>query len=193
MTRGRIVCFGDSNTYGYDPSGYLGSCYPDFIPWTKQLEQSGYDVVNLGMNGRTIPSGSLIADVATMCKSYEPYSLLVIMLGTNDLLLGQPLSLIAEKMDRFLASLTTRLPSGKILLIGPPAMQAGSWVRDPVVLESSRHFFARYAPVAKKYGVQAADAKEWEVEIAGDGIHLTPSGHAAFARGLLALLRKTGI
>ena len=31
--RRRLLCYGDSNTYGYDPRSYLGGRYPDSIRW----------------------------------------------------------------------------------------------------------------------------------------------------------------
>lgn len=34
----RIICFGVSNTYGYDPCSYLGGRYPKSLRWTGRLE-----------------------------------------------------------------------------------------------------------------------------------------------------------
>ena len=43
----KILCFGDSNTYGYDPRGYFGGRYDD--RWPEVLAAlTGWDVVNLG-------------------------------------------------------------------------------------------------------------------------------------------------
>ena len=51
----RIVCFGDSNTYGYDPRGYFGDRYDVEDRWTDLLsKQTGYEVINAGANGREI-------------------------------------------------------------------------------------------------------------------------------------------
>ena len=35
---GPMLCFGDSNTYGYDPRSYLGSRYPTEERWTGILK-----------------------------------------------------------------------------------------------------------------------------------------------------------
>ena len=35
MTRRRVLCFGDSNTYGYDPRSFFGGRYPG--RWTDLL------------------------------------------------------------------------------------------------------------------------------------------------------------
>ena len=48
----RILCYGDSNPYGYDPSAYLGGRYPEDVRWTGLLKRAGWVVVNEGQNGR---------------------------------------------------------------------------------------------------------------------------------------------
>lgn len=53
----RIICIGDSNTYGYDPAAFGGARYPDGVRWTSRLG-SAWDIQNLGENGREIPSSS---------------------------------------------------------------------------------------------------------------------------------------
>ena len=51
----KIICYGDSNTYG--ACGFVGGRHHADIRWTGILQNSGlYDVVNLGENGREIPS-----------------------------------------------------------------------------------------------------------------------------------------
>lgn len=50
-----LLCYGDSNTYGYDPRSYLGERYPRSVRWTGLLAEEGYTVRNEGMNGRSIP------------------------------------------------------------------------------------------------------------------------------------------
>ncbi len=85
----RIVCFGDSNTYGYDPRSYFGGRYQDGKRWTSLIAREGYDAVNAGANGREIPaSDSSMKNAADLICSYAPFDLLLIMLGTNDLLSG---------------------------------------------------------------------------------------------------------
>ena len=49
----KILCIGDSNTYGYDPRSYLGDRYPAEVRWTDRLNK--WDVINCGVNGMTVP------------------------------------------------------------------------------------------------------------------------------------------
>ena len=43
----QIVCFGDSNTYGYDPRSYLGSRYPADGRWVDLLAEKIMDRLKL--------------------------------------------------------------------------------------------------------------------------------------------------
>lgn len=80
----RILCYGDSNTYGYDPRSYLGGRYPETIRWTGLLKRAGWEAVNKGKNGREIPED--IQDVAWGVVQAFPVDIVAIMLGGNDLL-----------------------------------------------------------------------------------------------------------
>ena len=52
----KLFCFGDSNTYGYDPRSPLGERYPAAYRWVDLLaEKLDCSVVNAGENGREIP------------------------------------------------------------------------------------------------------------------------------------------
>ena len=54
-----VICFGDSNTYGYDPRGYFGGRYDAGSRWVDILaEETGWTVCNIGQNGREIPAAA---------------------------------------------------------------------------------------------------------------------------------------
>lgn len=48
----RILCYGDSNTYGYDPRGFFGDRYPKESRWVDILAQrTGWQIQNaIGRN-----------------------------------------------------------------------------------------------------------------------------------------------
>ena len=55
----RILCFGDSNTYGYDPRGFFSDRYGDMDRWVDLFaKQTGHEWINAGVNGRKIPRSS---------------------------------------------------------------------------------------------------------------------------------------
>ena len=77
----KVICFGDSNTYGYDPRSYFGGRYGADSRWVDILAaQTGWTISNIGQNGREIPSSAPTFPADT--------DLLIVMLGTNDLLQG---------------------------------------------------------------------------------------------------------
>ena len=88
-----ILCYGDSNTYGYDPS--CGLRYPENIRWTGRLAKilgSEYKIVEEGCNGRTTIFDDPIEgwkngrDYLRPClNSHKPVDIVIMMLGSNDM------------------------------------------------------------------------------------------------------------
>ena len=55
MNKFKIVCYGDSNTWGYNPAEN-GSRYDDDIRWTQRLQNklgNDFQVIEEGFSGRT--------------------------------------------------------------------------------------------------------------------------------------------
>lgn len=180
----RIVCFGDSNTYGYDPRGYFGDRYGAEDRWTDLLaKQTGYEVINGGANGRQIPRSSYTLRLLT---EHTPVDIFLIMLGTNDLLQGVTAKEVATRMETFLTSL---LPYTKqILLVAPPPMKRGAWVpTDELVIESI-YLAEEYSLLAKKLNIPFVDTRHWNIELTFDGVHFTEVGHHSFAVRLIECL-----
>ena len=89
----RILCYGDSNTWGFIPG--TGERYPADVRWPGVLAAllgRGVHVVENGINGRT----TAIDDPGYPCRNgkeglgyallaEKPFDLVILMLGTNDL------------------------------------------------------------------------------------------------------------
>ena len=176
----KVICFGDSNTYGYDPRSYFGGRYDADSRWVDILTtETGWTVCNMGQNGREIPSSAPSFPADT--------ELLIIMLGTNDLLQGRSPEQAAERLERFLSGIS--LDRKKILLIAPPSVTLGAWVPNLQLIDDS-HAFAQLCQVlAERMGIRFADAGMWNISLAYDGVHFTEQGHKAFAAGLLEELK----
>jgi len=88
----RILCYGDSNTYGYIPTG---GRYDEHTRWPMRMQDvlgEGYAVVEEGFNGRTcvfddpVEGGfkSGVSYLPPCLMSHNPLDAVIIMLGCND-------------------------------------------------------------------------------------------------------------
>jgi len=86
-----IVCFGDSNTWGFDPAS--GERFPADVRWPGVLRAQlggGYQVIEEGLNGRTTtvddplqPHRNGLTYLPPCLESHKPLDLVTIMLGTT--------------------------------------------------------------------------------------------------------------
>ena len=176
----RILCFGDSNTYGYDPRGFFGDRYGAEDRWVDLLvKQTGHDCINAGANGREIPRNPYALRLLT---EHAPVDIFLVMLGTNDLLQGATAKESAARMEAFLNPL---LPHCKqFLLVAPPPMKRGVWVPSDALVTESIYLAEEYKLLAEKLNIPFVDTRHWNIEFAFDGVHFTEAGHHAFAENL---------
>ena len=88
-----VLCYGDSNTYGYIPE--TGMRYPRDIRYPGRLQLllgEDYAVIEEGCNGRTTIHDDPIdgwkngLDYLKPClNSHKPVDIVILMLGSNDL------------------------------------------------------------------------------------------------------------
>ncbi len=199
--KGTIICYGDSNTYGYDPRSFMGGRYEENFRWTEILQKtSGYKVINCGLNGRCTPY--YLPEVEAVCSQLHAWKeepgpvWLWIMLGTNDLLHipGMTAQGACQRMERFLQKLLAceEVASGaiRLRLIAPVCLQRGQWVETDALCEESRKVGGLYEELAKRLDIAFADAAKWGVELVFDGVHFSEKGNAQFAKGALKLLSE---
>ena len=188
----KALFFGDSNTYGYDPRSFLSDRYPDENCWTTHLEQAGHHVLNYGMNGREIPYRPPTIESAVRAFSAERADLLLIMLGSNDLLMqvSYHAEQVADRMDAFLQAIRRDLPEQPTLLLSPVPLGSGTWVQEERLLRESARLAPLYAALAQKHSVDFVDTAQWDVPLTFDGVHFSTQGHLRFSAGLLAWLNS---
>ena len=173
----KLVCFGDSNTFGYNPCAKFGECYNN--RWTDILaEISGWEVLNEGVNGREVPDEPAWVDDDT--------DFLVVMLGTNDLLQLDTPEATAARMEKFL----NIEHKEKLVLIAPPPMVPGEWVQDDELLEDSRRLAKLYQCIAERLGIRYFNAGEWNILLGFDGVHFKEEAQSVFAEALYRELMK---
>jgi lysophospholipase L1-like esterase len=189
-----IVCFGDSNTWGYDPA--TQDRFPADVRWTGVLQRTlgdGFRVIEEGLNGRTTnvddplsPHRNGLDYLVPCLESHMPLDLVTIMLGTNDLKtrFGRSGSDIAEAAALLAGTARALLvgPGGgtpQVLLIAPPPV-AKLTDYDEMLAgaeEKSRRFARHFPTYAAWYGVPVLDAGAVIRSSDLDGIHFEADEH----------------
>jgi lysophospholipase L1-like esterase len=204
-----VLCYGDSNTWGYDPS--TQGRYPRQVRWPGVLRRElgeGYLVIEEGLNGRTTVWDDPIEGykngrsyLIPCLETHKPIDLVVILLGTNDLKMRFSVSafdiangagVLVDVVQKSAAGPGDRAP--QVLLLAPPPVSRLSDFAEMFegAAPKSRRFAAHYRRVAEERGCAVLDTSEWIVSSDLDGIHLEESEHAklgkAVARKVRALL-----
>ena len=196
-----VLCYGDSNTYGYDPD--TGGRYPHEKRWTTILGEllgSRYEVIAEGLNGRTTaydrPDAAWkngASSFAACMGTHKPVDFLIIMLGTNDCNADLGLSAvdIAEGMETLVRLAEENAPAlqgyaPQIIVAAPSAIRedfSNSPFADnltPESVQKSRDIAPLYKEIAERHGCIFVSA-EGTAEVSRDCEHLTEEGHRKLA------------
>ncbi|MBR3056850.1 MAG: SGNH/GDSL hydrolase family protein [Clostridiales bacterium] len=205
-----VLCYGDSNTYGYVPE--TGLRYPKNIRWTGRLAEllgDEYIVIEEGCNGRTTVTDDPVEgwknglDYLRPClNSHKPVDIVVLMLGTNDLkeVFHLDAKQIAENAGILVDVIleTTKAKQGfvpEIVLVSPPEIGKGmpqsvfSSAFAPESIEESKKFSQYYQAVAEKKGCIFLDAARYIYPSDVDSLHLTEEGHRILAKQVAKKIR----
>lgn len=202
-----ILCFGDSNTWGYNPS--TKERYPAGTRWTGVLQRElGADVrvIEEGQNGRTTVWDDPVeghkngrAYLAPCLESHHPLELVVLMLGTNDSKprfsvpacdIGYSIHWLLDDIQRSGAGPRGRPPA--VILVSPPPVGKLSEFAELFAgsEEKSRKLAPLYRDVAEACGCDFLDAAEVVVTSDVDGVHLEPQAHEALGKAVAARVRE---
>ncbi len=196
-----VLCFGDSNTWGYEP--LVARRYPADVRWTGVLQNSlgdGFRVIEEGLNGRTNvtneeerPIRSGLDVLPILLESHRPLDLVVIMLGTNDLkhvfdLSAEQIADGARQVCRCVIDceyLVANPP--QILLISPTHVELVTAEEQDLfigAIDKSRELAGHYQAVAEDLGIHFLDASKIVVKTDLDGVHWDANQHHDFGKAL---------
>lgn len=182
----KLYCYGDSNTYGYDPRGFWENRYDPEDRWCDCLAaKTGWQVLNFGENGRCIPASPWeYAALAASLRETEPDSL-VIFLGSNDLLLGLSPEEAGSRMETLVSALGEDFPALPLTLIAPPRIR----IPGEGIQEALKALWDRYAALARDNQISYVQTQD--LALSPDGVRLSPEGHRMLC-DLLALTLRRG-
>lgn len=193
----QIVCFGDSNTWGYNPCN--GERLAWGVRWTSILQDrfSGKNIriIEEGLCGRTtifddpLRPGRKGIDLFPVILETHCPSNIVIMIGTNDCktVYGASPDVIGKGIIRLLKQARQILPHSNILLISPIYLGDDVWKNefDPEFssesVKVSQKLKEVYMNIAKDYNVDFLAASDYAKCSEDDQEHMGPQGHKALA------------
>ncbi len=207
MKKFRILCYGDSNTYGFIPG--RGGRYNCHTRWPGRLQEllgGGYQIIEEGLCGRTTvyedrtePGRRGLDQIQNAVEKNSPLDLLIIMLGSNDckVQFGASATEIAEGLRQVAKKAKDdRTESFRILLVVPAAMtervmHSGFGTEfDRRSVEVSKELAREYKALAEKYGWGFLDGTKATQVSEIDGLHLDAQGHGRLAEAVLEWIKN---
>ena len=210
MKNKRILCFGDSNTWGWMP--LKATRYPDDVRWTGVMAAElgeGYTVIEDGISGRLTATddpyhpyfNGRTALPYSLLSSY-PLDLVILFLGTNDIKYTEPYRAAngIEALISDVRNATVRFDSyspmyegePKILVVLPTAIGPDIARVNPTsdlrwAYERSLELGPAIRKMADLYGVETLNAADFAAPSETDAVHFTAEGHHALG---VAMARK---
>lgn len=207
-----ILCYGDSNTYGFNPAN--GLRYPKSVRWTGRLQEllgNNYMVIEEGCNGRT----TIFDDpydgwknglnyLKPCLNSHKPIDIVILMLGSNDLKntfhasaeeISNGAKRLIEEIYDFAGQKQAFFP--EVILVSPPiigddiATSAFQFAFDESAIVRSKEFAKYYQEVAKTMDCSFFDAAKHVTSSKLDSLHLMPEEHEKLANGLAEFIKNT--
>lgn len=190
-----ILCYGDSNTWGYNPAKQ--ERYPLNVRWPGVLREElgeGYWVIEEGQNGRTTVWNDPIESyrngkhyLIPCLETHCPLDLVILMLGTNDLKrrfslasydIARGISVLIDIIHKSNAGLDSAAP--RVLLLAPPPLGrlADEEAKKFEGAEVKSRLLAKYyAQVTQEHRCVFLDTSEVITSSDIDGVHLEASEH----------------
>jgi lysophospholipase L1-like esterase len=206
MEKIRILCYGDSNTWGYI-SGSDHQRYGIGERWTSILENllgNKYKIIEEGLNSRTLTSNDIRPGkegkngyeyLLPCLDTHDPIDLVILMLGTNELknTYNKTAKEIGEMLEEYFVKTILNRKSQckdtypKLLLVTPPIVNEDVEYKKEDnkykgASKKSKELNNIYKEIATKYNCYFLSNKGLETGV--DGVHLTEESHTLLANKL---------
>ncbi|MBQ3642347.1 hypothetical protein II906_10565 [bacterium] len=198
-----ILCYGDSNTFGYNPKD--NSRYDENTRWTAVLQKNlgaEYKVINEGMPNRTgfvdNPEGFLYSSQKhfpeVLSKTDSVY-ILILAIGTNDLMFQYNITF--DTVEKGLNKLikTAKEKTNNIIIIPPTIMTENvlngffSAMFDETSIIKSKEVSGIYKQIADKNHCRYFDINEFAMPSDVDGLHYDENLHKLIADKLTEFIK----
>lgn len=200
----RILCFGDSNTWGYIPNSNHNR-FSNEIRFPKVLQTllgGNYEIIEEGLNSRTLVNEDLrpgkegrngSAYIIPCIDSHDPIDLVVIMLGTNELKHSNnnTAETIGKLFSKYFVEVIINRKSQfngscpELLIISLPLINENTAYASERYIggtRKSKELKAIYKKIAEDNNCHYISATE--LKVGEDGVHLTADSHLELAKKL---------
>lgn len=202
-----VLCFGDSNTWGYNPAD--GSRFPWEVRWTGRLQEAlredGIRILEEGLCGRTTifedplrlgRKGTGLFPV--LLETHGQPDVIVLMLGTNDCktVFSASAEVIGKGVARLLEQAGQASPGSRVLVVSPIWLGERVWEEgfdpefSPESVEVSKRLGAVYQRVAARYGAEFLRASDYVKCSQEDQEHMDAANHRIFAEVIADRIRQ---
>lgn len=207
----RILCFGDSLTWGFEP----GSSHQRFASdkrWTGVLQNTlgdNFEVIEEGLNSRGIENGDprpwkkgrRALDYIIPClDTHDPIDYVIVLLGTNELQyeMNQTPEDIKKSMGKLLEVIANRKSQmrkvkPKIILLAPPLVNDSSVYaskddRYKLASEKSEKLGKKFEELAKELRIEFLNLSKF-TETGIDGVHINEESHKIVGENIAKLIK----
>lgn len=206
-----ILCFGDSNTWGWRPENCGGAParFDRGTRWTALVQKAlgeEYHIIEEGLNGRTTifddpvsPERCGICAIDMLMYTHAP-DMAIVMLGTNDMKEHLHTTNYAVAMgvqriaNRILTLGAAAQKPPKVLVVSPIRIAEGADARHPSfppeAVQRSETLADRIRAAVSALPVEFLDGKTIAEPSETDHLHLDAQGHARFAARLEKEIRR---
>lgn len=206
----RILCYGDSMTWGYIPNT-THERYPVNMRWTGVLQKElgeSFEIIEEGLNSRTLNSDDPrprkqgrngMIYLLSCLNSHDPIDLVVLMLGTNELKdrFDTSSTQIAKTIEEYIKLITTPreyTPKHvtKVLLISPPILNLEiEYAREKYALSKEKNLSLAkdYQMIAQKHGCMFLNSAEI-ITVGADGVHFNAENHEKLGEKIASIIKN---
>ncbi|OLU36257.1 GDSL-type esterase/lipase family protein [Ileibacterium valens] len=205
----RILCYGDSNTWGFSPEEYKRMDER----WTRNLSlnKDQVEIIEEGLNGRNAvcidtfqPEKCGFKDFKRALISHQPLDLIVLMLGTNDLKSSYHSSarFIANGIRQYVCeylnpTLFEGMPKPELLVISPilldetlPEIVGPAGNFNSYSVAQSKLLAQEIKQAIAPYPVHFMNAAEFASPSKIDGIHMDEKNHGLLAKAITKKIQE---